>query len=324
LGESHQPVEGTLNFLASVRQKRAPTGTRLFEWTDRESMMAVADAVEDGVQSRDWSAFNKANAMKQTLRQNTGIVSLVAALISLIGGMLLHVAADPKSSAGEAVWSMIIGFVLLVVVGGALFALNQPGTEVLTEDEVPIPEAHFSRFLRASKFAAALYIGIRLSMAYEWLTSGWAKAQNPAWVQTGTALQSFWQKAVAVPAAPAQPLITYPAYRAFIQYMLDHGWYVAMGKLIPAGELLIGLALLLGAFTGIAALAGLFMNFNFMYAGSTSVNPTLILLEAILIFGWRVAGWYGLDRYLLRWLGAPWAHGEAGTPIASETRASPS
>jgi thiosulfate dehydrogenase (quinone) large subunit len=244
--------------------------------------------------------------MKERLRQNVGIVSVIAALVSLLGGMLLHVAADPTSSASVAVSALLVGIVLLIIVGAGLFALNRPGKELATEDEVPIPEAHLSRFLRASKFAAALYIGVRISMAYEWLTSGWAKAQNPAWIETGAALQSFWKRAVAVPPPPAQPLITYPAYRSFIQFMLDHSWYVPMGKLIAAGELLIGLALLLGAFTGIAALAGLFMNFNFVYAGSTSVNPTLIILEAILIFGWRVAGWYGLDRYLLRWLGAPW------------------
>jgi thiosulfate dehydrogenase [quinone] large subunit len=256
--------------------------------------------------------------MKQRLRSKLGTVSLIAALLSLLGGMLLHVASDPASSAGKSLSTLLMGAVLLAIVGGILFALNRPGTEVATADEVSIPEAHFSRFLRASKLAAALYVGVRLSMAYEWLTAGWAKAQNPAWVETGVALQSFWKKAVTVPTAPAQPPITYPAYRALIQFMLDHSWYVPMGKLIPAGELLIGLGLLLGAFTGIAALAGLFMNFNFIYAGSTSVNPTLIILEAIIIYGWRVAGWYGLDRYLLPWLGTPWAHGGAGVNAAAE------
>jgi thiosulfate dehydrogenase [quinone] large subunit len=220
--------------------------------------------------------------------------------------MLLHVAADPASTALEAIVALVVGIALLLVVGGVLLGLIRPGEEIGTDDEVPIPEAHLGRFLRASKLAAALYVGVRISMAYEWLTSGWAKLHNPAWVETGTALQAFRKRAVTVPAPPAQPAITYPAYRAFIQFMLDHGWHVTMGKLIPAGEFLIGLALLLGAFTGIAAFAGLLMNFNFIYAGSTSVNPTLIILEAIVLFGWRVAGWYGLDRFLLMRLGTPW------------------
>jgi thiosulfate dehydrogenase [quinone] large subunit len=245
----------------------------------------------------------------QRLRRNLNVIQVIAVLLSLLGGMLLRVAADPMSTAGAALSALLLGIILLIFVGGVLFTLNRPGTEVATDDEVPIPESHLSRFLRASKLAAALYLGVRLSMAYEWLSSGWGKVQNPAWVQTGAALQAFWQKAVTVPASPAQPLITYPAYRSFIQYMLDHGWYVAMGKIIPLGELLIGLGLLLGAFTGIAAFAGLFMNFNFMYAGSVSINPTLIILEAIIIYGWRIAGWYGFDRFLLPWLGTPWTRG---------------
>jgi thiosulfate dehydrogenase (quinone) large subunit len=83
----------------------------------------------------------------------------------------------------------------------------------------------------------------------------------------------------------------------------------SLAKLVTAGELLIGLGLLLGAFTGFAALAGLLMNFNFVYAGSTSVNPTLIILEALVLYSWKIAGWYGLDRFLLPVIGTPWAPG---------------
>ena len=64
-----------------------------------------------------------------------------------------------------------------------------------------------------------------------------------------------------------------------------------------------------GVFTGFAALGGLLMNFNFMYAGTLSTNPSLIILEVIVLYGWRVAGWYGLDRFLLPVLGTPWAPG---------------
>ena len=41
------------------------------------------------------------------------------------------------------------------------------------------------------------------------------------------------------------------------------------------GELLIGIALIVGALTGIAAFFGGFMNWNFMMAGSASANPLL-------------------------------------------------
>jgi thiosulfate dehydrogenase [quinone] large subunit len=48
------------------------------------------------------------------------------------------------------------------------------------------------------------------------------------------------------------------------------------------------------------------LNFSFIYLGATSSNPTMIILSALIIFGWRTAGWWGLDRFLLPLLGTPW------------------
>jgi thiosulfate dehydrogenase (quinone) large subunit len=249
----------------------------------------------------------------KALRVNLNAVLIAAAIISLIGGYLLHVAADPTSGAGTSLTMLIIGIILIVAVGGVLYRLSRPGHDLPSEDEVAVPESGWGRFLRISKLAASLYLGLRLAMAYEWLSAGWEKLQSPGWTQTGASLQAFWQKAVAVPKT-GSPAITYPAYRGFIQFMLDQHWYTWFAKIVVTGELLIGLTLLLGAFTGFAALAGLLMNFNFVYAGSTSINPTLIILEALVLYGWRVAGWYGLDRFLLPSVGTPWAPGAQEKP----------
>jgi thiosulfate dehydrogenase [quinone] large subunit len=48
------------------------------------------------------------------------------------------------------------------------------------------------------------------------------------------------------------------------------------------------------------------MNMSFLLAGSASTNPVLFTLAIGLMLAWRVAGWYGLDRYLLPRLGVPW------------------
>ena len=61
-----------------------------------------------------------------------------------------------------------------------------------------------------------------------------------------------------------------------------------------------------GAFVGIAAFFGALMNWNFLMAGAASTNPLLLMLGIVLIRAWKVAGWYGLDRYLLPLLGTPW------------------
>lgn len=243
------------------------------------------------------------------LRRRLRVVLILATVMSLLGGYLLHIAADPTSGVAESGFSIAVGIALLVLVGRVPYHLSRTGRDEPSEDEIGIPDFGVTRFLRISKLAAPLYLGIRVAVAYEWLSAGWAKFQQPGWTQTGVALHSFWQRAVTVPKPPANPVITYPAYRAFIEFMLNHHWEPWIAKLVVAGELLVGLGLLFGALTGIAALGGILMNFNYVYAGSTSVNPTLIILEAVIIYGWRVSGWYGLDRFLLPLLGTPWAPG---------------
>jgi len=154
-----------------------------------------------------------------------------------------------------------------------------------------------------------LWLVVRLYVGYTWLTSGLGKLGNPAWVKTGEALKGFWQQAVAIPEPPAQPPIAFDWYRAFIQALLNGGHYVWFSKLVVSGELLVGLALILGAFVGVAAFFGGFMNWNFMMAGSASINPLLFLLSIFLVLAWRNAGWWGLDRWLLPLLGTPWQPG---------------
>jgi hypothetical protein len=47
-------------------------------------------------------------------------------------------------------------------------------------------------------------------------------------------------------------------------------------------------------------------NMSFLLAGSDSINPVLFTLAIGLILAWKVAGYYGFDRYLLPMLGTPW------------------
>jgi thiosulfate dehydrogenase [quinone] large subunit len=63
------------------------------------------------------------------------------------------------------------------------------------------------------------------------------------------------------------------------------------------------------AFTGTAAFVGGFMNWNFMMAGSASVNPVFLTLSVLLILAWKTAGYWGLDRFLLPLVGTPWKPG---------------
>lgn len=162
-------------------------------------------------------------------------------------------------------------------------------------------------------FIARLYVG------YTWLTSGWGKLSNPAWVETGVALKGFWERAVAIPDAPARPLIAFNWYRAFIESLLESGSYTWFSKLIVAGELLIGIALILGLFTWAAALAGGFLNWNFMMAGTASVNPVLFTISILLVLSWKTAGWWGLDRWLMHLVASRQKSGSPSGQIVGET-----
>jgi thiosulfate dehydrogenase [quinone] large subunit len=87
---------------------------------------------------------------------------------------------------------------------------------------------------------------------------------------------------------------------------VDNGSYVWFAKLIAIGELLIGVGLIVGAFVGIAAFFGALMNWIFIMAGSASTNGLLLVGAIVLILAWKVAGYYGADYFLLRYLGTPW------------------
>jgi thiosulfate dehydrogenase [quinone] large subunit len=152
---------------------------------------------------------------------------------------------------------------------------------------------------------AWLWLALRLWIGYKWIDASLHKIENPAWTQTGEAIKGFWQSAVTIPES-GRPAISFDWYRNFLQGLLDaeaHTWFA---PLVAYGELLIGIALILGAFTGIAAFFGAFMNWNFMMAGSASSNPMLFLVAVLLILAWKTAGYFGADFFLLRWLGTPW------------------
>ena len=173
-------------------------------------------------------------------------------------------------------------------------------------DRTIIQDSPIARFLFSDVRFASFWLVVRVYVGWLWLTSGWGKVGNPAWTDTGQALLGYWKNAVAVPAPPGRPAITFDWYRNFLQTLIDNEAYVWFGKLIAFGELLVGIGLIVGAFVGVAAIFGAVMNFNFLLAGTASTNPLMFLLAMLLIMAWKTAGYYGLDRILLPILGTPW------------------
>jgi thiosulfate dehydrogenase (quinone) large subunit len=177
-------------------------------------------------------------------------------------------------------------------------------TMVDSRGEITIPDPPIAHVLFSTTRFAWLWLILRVYLGWTWLTSGWGKISGGAWM-TGEPLRGFWTGAVEIP-AEGRPDIAFGWYRNFLQFMLDNGWYTWFAPLIAWGETLIGIALILGALTGIAAFFGAFMNWNFIMAGSASTNGMLLALAILLVLAWKVAGWWGLDRWLLPKLGTPW------------------
>lgn len=196
------------------------------------------------------------------------------------------------------------------------------------ETTVPFDEPRWARWLFGSAQAAWIWLVLRLWLGWEWLHAGWGKVfggeinpfaeegfalagdANIGWVRSagdtgiGDAVAGFAAGAIESAQGP-HPAVAYGWYVNFLEWIRDiaHPFF---GPVVAVGELVLGIALILGAFVGIAAFLGAVLNFSFVFAGSAGVNPAMILISGLLILAWRNAGWLGLDRYLLPRLGVPW------------------
>ncbi len=194
-----------------------------------------------------------------------------------------------------------------------------PEHAVKTERGTVLQDPPLFQFLFSDTRFAWFWLGVRVLLGWGWLEPGLRKLGDPAWMQTGDALRDFWTRAVQIP-AEGRPPITYDWYRDFIQGMLDAGSYVWFAKLVAIGESLVGVLLILGAFVGVVAFFGAFMNWNYIMAGSASSNGLFGLAALLLIMAWKTAGWWGLDRYILPILGTTWQSSRSArtTPARSE------
>ncbi|MFV2063550.1 MAG: DoxX family membrane protein [Chloroflexota bacterium] len=201
-------------------------------------------------------------------------------------------------------WAFWLAVIALVVV---LFQQrSEPGaTEVETEVETEGPA--FVRFLFRNSRAGLLWLPIRVFLGIALIDAGLHKLLghiDENW-QNGTALAGFWSRIADAP-EQATPAIPYDWHHGFIKFLVDGGHEGWFSWLIILGEIAVGVALLLGFLTGIAAFFGVLMNGTFLLAGSESTNPALLTLAIGVILAWRVAGYYGVDRHLLPKLATLW------------------
>ncbi len=198
-----------------------------------------------------------------------------------------------------------------------------------THEAAQIPEPPVARFIFADTRTAWFWLILRLYAGYEWFTAGFGKVfgvsinfgsfgqKETSWVFTsspGASMQGFIKGALNKDVSGW--------YAWFLQHIVLPNAGI-FSYLIAFGELLVGLGLLAGCLTGIAAFFGVFMNFNYLLAGTVSINPLLAVVGLLIMMAWRVAGWYGLDRYILPLMGTPWWSGKLARSRTTDTEAEP-
>ena len=166
------------------------------------------------------------------------------------------------------------------------------------------------------------WLFVRVWLGWQWLETGIEKVTSPAWMQNGDALKGFWTAAVQVP-VQGRPPIAYAWYRGFIQFMLDSNAYVWFAKIVAVSELVIGIALILGIFVGLTAFFAGFMNWNFIMAGSASVNGIFIVLAVLLVLAWKIAGYLGVDYFLLPRLANLWTSAPTSATTKNTSKDAP-
>lgn len=148
------------------------------------------------------------------------------------------------------------------------------------------------KWLRESVIAGGILTVVRLYLGYIWLTAGLHKLTE------GFNAAGFLKGAVSNPVKGPDGGVVYSIYVHFLNNIALPYSHI-FNTIIPLGEFLVGLGLILGCLTTTAMFFGLVMNFSYLIAGAISTNPIDILLGGIILFAGNNAGKFGLDRWVL-------------------------
>jgi thiosulfate dehydrogenase [quinone] large subunit len=147
------------------------------------------------------------------------------------------------------------------------------------------------KFLRENTISAALFAALRIFLGYQWMTAGFHK------ITGGFDASGFLKGAIANPVKGPDGVV----YGGWISFLENFAIPNAdlFNVLVPWGEFLVGLGLILGCLTTAAAFFGVVMNFAFMLSGTISHNPTDIIMGILIMVAGYNAGKFGLDRYVV-------------------------
>jgi thiosulfate dehydrogenase [quinone] large subunit len=175
---------------------------------------------------------------------------------------------------------------------------HNPSLQIYTEAIKNKEMVIMMNWLRTNKYASMLLTVVRLYVGYEWFIAGWHKITGPKAFDAA----GFLKNAIAKPVLETGTTdLVYPNYVAFLNHFALPNVKL-FNLLVPWGELLIGLGLLLGCLTTAAVFFGMLMNLMFMLTGTVSTNPWLFFLGIFIIVAGANAGKFGVDYAVLPYL----------------------
>ncbi len=146
-------------------------------------------------------------------------------------------------------------------------------------------------WVKDSKILAIGWTAMRVWLGIMWIQAGAAKlwgAESAGFIHNnGAGVAGF--------AAHGTPAYTW--WGTFLHSFVvpNAGW---IGVLIAVAEFAIGVALVAGLFTRLAALGSLVLLFTYVMSGTASVCAFYALFAIVILTMWRTSSWIGFDGLL--------------------------
>jgi thiosulfate dehydrogenase (quinone) large subunit len=175
--------------------------------------------------------------------------------------------------------------------------------------------------LKTSKLAALAWTAMRVWLGVMWIQAGSAKL----W---GAEAAAFLHSSAGVAGFAAHGTPAYSWWGSFLHGFVvpNAGW---IGVLVAVAEFTIGVALVAGLFTRVAALGSLALLFTYVMSGTASVCAFYAAIAIVILVMWRTSSWIGVDGLIAGYrqrhpnlftdhLHLPGARDEAGTVAARQ------
>lgn len=138
---------------------------------------------------------------------------------------------------------------------------------------------------------SAYLFPLRLFIGIGWARAGLEKLIEAGW-HDGSSLVAFITQQI------SGGYVHFPFYQTMIRDLFaPHA--LSLSWVIMIGQLSVGMAVLAGFFTNFALLCGLFMNFNFIFAGQVTPSAFYVVIQMALFIG-NAGAIIGADQLLSR------------------------